>query len=103
MALTRDRALSIMKNKGMSEFQIKVLLATMRIPKGEVVTYKELAKMIGKPKAYRAVGTALKNNPLAPQIPCHRVVKSDGTLGNYSAPGGTKKKRSMLRAEGAIK
>ncbi|MCL4379267.1 MAG: MGMT family protein [Candidatus Marsarchaeota archaeon] len=103
MALTRDRALSILKSKGMTDFQIKVLLATMRIPKGEVVTYKELARMIGRPKAYRAVGTALRNNPLAPQIPCHRVVRSDGSIGSYSAPGGTRKKRSMLMAEGAIK
>ena len=103
MALTRDRALSMLKKRGMTDFQIKVLLAAMRIPRGEVVTYKELAKMIGYPKAYRAVGTALKNNPLAPRIPCHRVIKSDGTLGNYSAPGGTRKKRSMLKAEGAIK
>lgn len=103
MALTRDRASSILKSKGLTDFQIKVLLATMRIPKGEVVTYKELAKMIGYPKAYRAVGTALSLNPLAPQIPCHRVIKSDGSLGNYSAPGGTKRKRQMLRAEGAIK
>ncbi len=103
MALTRDRALSVLKRKGMTDFQIKVLLATMRIPKGEVVTYKELARMIGRPKAYRAVGTALKNNPLAPQIPCHRVIRSDGSVGNYSAPGGARKKRSMLISEGAIK
>ncbi|HUC38834.1 MAG TPA: MGMT family protein [Candidatus Acidoferrum sp.] len=103
MVLTRDRALAILKKKNLTEFQIKVLLATMRIPRGEVVTYKELAKMIGYPKAYRAVGSALKINPLAPQIPCHRVIKSDGSLGNYSAPGGTKLKRKMLKAEHAIK
>ncbi len=103
MVLTRDRALEILKKKGFTDFQIKVLLATMRIPKGETVTYKELAKMIGYPKAYRAVGTALSINPLAPQIPCHRVIKSDGSLGNYSAPGGTRLKRKMLMAEGAIK
>ncbi len=102
MELSRDRALSILKGKGMTDFQIKVLLATMRIPRGEVVTYKELAKMIGYPKAYRAVGTVLKNNPLAPQIPCHRVIRSDGSLGNYSS-GGTRQKRRMLKAEGAIK
>lgn len=88
--------------KGMTEFQIGVLLATASIPKGRVLTYKQLAEKAGYPNAYRAVGTVMKNNPMAPRIPCHRVVKSDGTLGNYSAPGGTAKKRKMLAAEGAI-
>ncbi len=103
MALTRDKAARILKSKQLSDFQIKVLLAVMRIPKGEVLTYKELAKMVGSPRAYRAVGTAVRKNPLAPTIPCHRVIRSDGSLGNYSAPGGPKKKRAMLKAEGAIK
>lgn len=86
----------------LTAFQKKVLRMTYTIPEGEVWTYKELAKAVGNPKAYRAVGTALKKNPLAPHIPCHRVIKSDGNLGNYSAPGGTKLKEEMLRSEGAI-
>jgi len=86
----------------LTEFQKRVLIATMKIPKGETRTYKQIAEQIGDRKAYRAVGTALKLNPLAPMIPCHRVVKSDGSLGNYSGKGGPKGKKAMLKAEGAI-
>lgn len=85
----------------LTDFQVKVLLATYSIPKGKVLTYKELAKLAGRPKAYRAVGTALRKNPLAPTIPCHRVVRSDGTLGNYSN-GGTAMKRKLLKRENAL-
>jgi methylated-DNA-[protein]-cysteine S-methyltransferase len=91
-----------LEEKGLTGFQIRVLLNTMKIPKGRTVTYKQLASMSGRPKAYRAVGTALKKNPFAPRIPCHRVVRSDGTPGNYSARGGTRRKVKMLKSEGAI-
>ncbi len=86
----------------LTAFQKRVLLATYAIPKGKTLTYKQLAEKAGYPKAYRAVGSVMKMNPLAPEIPCHRVVKSDGTLGNYSAPGGISKKRRMLKAEHAL-
>ena len=81
-----------------SAFEREVLLATFRIPKGKVSTYKRIAEKIGRPRAYRAVGNALHRNPLAPIVPCHRVVKSDGTF------GGDKKRaesrRKFLEKEG---
>ena len=61
---------------------------------------QELAKRIGKPGAYRAVANAVGKNPLAPTIPCHRVIRADGSLGGYSAKGGIKAKRKLLLAEG---
>lgn len=67
------------------------------IPRGQVTTYKTLAEFIGKPKAARAVGNACGKNPDAPRVPCHRVVKSDGSLGGYA--GGVKKKIHLLRSE----
>ncbi|RIL05584.1 MAG: cysteine methyltransferase [Proteobacteria bacterium] len=67
-----------------------------QVPKGRVTTYQELAHALGG-KAYRAVGTAMKLNTNAPKVPCHRVVKSDGTLGGYAL--GAKKKREILRRE----
>lgn len=70
-----------------------------KIPEGRVTTYKIIAHKLGT-KAYRAVGTAVKNNPFAPQIPCHRVVKSDGTVGEYSGIGNSSGKIKLLRKEG---
>ncbi|MEM1543589.1 MAG: MGMT family protein [Candidatus Bathyarchaeia archaeon] len=63
-----------------SDFEKAVLMAVLRIPRGKVSTYKRIAEMVGRPKAYRAVGNALHKNPLAPIIPCHRVVRSDGRI-----------------------
>lgn len=81
-------------------FQKMVWAELTRIPQGEVITYQELAKRIGKPSAYRAVASAVGKNPLAPTIPCHRVIRSDGSLGGYSAKGGVNAKRKLLIAEG---
>lgn len=81
-------------------FQKKVWRALCGIKKGEVITYRELARRIGKPKAVRAVGNAVGKNPLAPEVPCHRVVRTDGTLGGYSGKGGAKTKRALLAREG---
>ena len=81
-------------------FQRKVYEALLRIPKGQVRTYAQVARMIGRPNAARAVGQALKRNRWAPAIPCHRVISSDGTLGGYSAPGGPAGKRRLLQKEG---
>ena len=88
-----------MKLKG-TDFQIKVWKFLKKIKKGEVKTYKEVAIAIKKPKAARAVANACAKNPYAPIIPCHRVIRSDGTLGGFSSPGGTKTKKKMLMKEG---
>ena len=84
-------------------FQRKVYEALLKIPRGQVRTYAQVARAIGRPAATRAVGQALKKNRWAPAIPCHRVISSDGKLGGYSAPGGLAQKRRLLRREGAIK
>ncbi|OGI65289.1 6-O-methylguanine DNA methyltransferase [Candidatus Nomurabacteria bacterium RIFCSPLOWO2_01_FULL_39_18] len=83
-------------------FQKKVWREICKIPKGKTITYQELAKKIGKPKAVRAVGNAVGANPLAVIIPCHRVVRSDGSLGGYSGKGGMRTKRILLKKEGAL-
>lgn len=85
-----------------TNFQQLVWSATRQIPKGKVATYGQIAQKIGKPKAFRAVGTALSVNPDAPHTPCHRVVAVDGSLTGYSAPGGMNAKRELLQSEGVI-
>ena len=85
--------------RGLSEFQVAVLRRAATIPRGEVRPYGWVAKEIGKPGAVRAVGTALAHNPVPVIIPCHRVVRSDGTLGEYSL-GATDNKKVLLEAEG---
>ena len=69
------------------------------VPPGETVTYGELARRAGKPRAARAVGRAMATNPFAPFVPCHRVVASDGGLTGFSAPGGVDAKRRLLDME----
>ena len=83
----------------LTPFERDVLLKTATIPRGQVRTYGWVAKEIGRPAAVRAVGTALANNPIPVLIPCHRVVRSDGVIGNYGAGGPTAKKE-ILAAEG---
>ena len=83
-----------------TDFQRDVWRALTRIPRGEVRTYAELAQMCGHGNAVRAVANAVGRNPMPPIIPCHRVVRSDGTIGGYSAPGGIAHKRALLHAEG---
>ncbi len=85
--------------RGLSEFERAVLLKAREIPRGETRTYSWVAAQIGRPHAVRAVGTALRKNPVPVFIPCHRVVRSDGQLGQY-ALGGSDAKRSILEAEG---
>lgn len=84
----------------MSNFREKVLNIVKNIPKGKTLTYKEVAKLAKSPKAYRAVGSIMAAN-FNPDIPCHRVIKSDGSLGNYNR-GGTSKKLKILRSERAV-
>ena len=83
-----------------TEFQIKVWKELSKIPKGEVRTYKQIAKSIGKPKSSRAVANACAKNPYPIVIPCHRVIRSDGTVGGYSGEGGVKLKKELLKKEG---
>ena len=83
-----------------TKFQLKVWAYLRKIPRGKVKTYSQVAKGIGKPLAVRAVATAVGKNPYAPKIPCHRVIRSDGTLGGYSGKGGVKTKRLLLKKEG---
>lgn len=82
----------------MSEFQQAVLRKITEIPPGEVRPYSWVAREIGRPKAARAVGTALAKNPVPVVVPCHRVVRNDGSLGNYAY--GTPVKRRILQHEG---
>ena len=83
-----------------TEFQLRVWAYLRKIPRGSVKTYSQVAKGIGKPLAVRAVANAIGKNPYAPKIPCHRVIRSDGSLGGYSGNGGVKKKRFLLKQEG---
>jgi methylated-DNA-[protein]-cysteine S-methyltransferase len=82
-------------------FQRTVLEAATAVPRGEVTTYAEIARRIGRPKAYRAVGQALGRNPVPLVIPCHRVVAADGALTGYSGGGGIETKARLLALEGA--
>jgi len=84
---------------GLSPFEQDVLRKTLEIPRGEVRTYAWVAREIGRPRAVRAVGTALGHNPIPLLIPCHRVLRSDGHLGQYSG-GGPEAKRAVLDLEG---
>ena len=76
--------------KKYSSFELKVWNYLKKIPKGSVKSYKQVAIAIKKPNSARAVANACGKNPFAPKVPCHRVIKSDGTLGGYSGPGGKK-------------
>lgn len=82
-------------------FQMKVWNELRQIPRGHVTSYGELAVLIGYPTASRAVGTAVGDNPIAVLVPCHRVLRKDGTLGGYAY--GTDIKSALLRWEGALR
>lgn len=90
----------------LSPFSMAVLAAVYSIPRGQTRTYKQVAKMAaslsGRPshaRAYRAVGSVMRKNPYAPLVPCHRVIKSDGCVGNYSGRGGIRTKMLLLEKE----
>jgi O-6-methylguanine DNA methyltransferase len=83
-----------------TEFQKKCWNALLRIPYGATCSYAEIARRVGSPRAFRAVGQANHNNPIAIIVPCHRVVTSAGTLGGYG--GGLEVKDLLLKLEGAI-
>ena len=82
-----------------TKFQLKVWSYLKKIPKGSVKTYKQVAIAINKPKSARAVANACARNPYAPNIPCHRVIRTDGGLGGYSGRGGVDQKLKLLRSE----
>ena len=96
--LEKIQDLNYMNLKG-TKFQIKVWIYLKKIPRGEVRTYLQVAKAIGKPKAHRAVANAVGKNPYPPKIPCHRVIRTNGSLGGYSGKGGIKTKLRLLRSE----
>ncbi|HET9259880.1 MAG TPA: methylated-DNA--[protein]-cysteine S-methyltransferase [Acidimicrobiia bacterium] len=87
--------------RAVTDFQRQVLRTTATIPKGEVRPYGWIARKVDRPRAVRAVGTAVARNPIPLIIPCHRVVRSDGHIGNYSL-GGPHNKIDLLEHEGAI-
>ena len=87
---------------GLTPFQQQVLMATLEIPRGQILTYGDLAIKIGNPKSVRAVGQALGRNPIPIVIPCHRVIAANGSLGGYSGGGGLETKAKLLQIEGAL-
>lgn len=97
MATGRSRQLRF-DLAGLTPFETDVLETTRRIPRGEVRPYAWVAAEIGRPRAVRAVGSALGRNPVPLLIPCHRVTRSDGSIGNYGS-GGPEMKEELLRAE----
>ncbi len=85
----------------MTPFAKKVYRVVLKIPLGQVRTYKWVANRVGNPKAYRAVGQVLKNNPYPLIIPCHRIIESSGRIGGYV--WGKKNKRGLLKLERQIR
>lgn len=90
---------SISDTKVNQSFRGRVYDIVARIKKGQVLTYGEVARRAGRPGAARVVGTAMKENPDTKRVPCHRVVRADGSIGEY-AFGGTRAKLKKLREEG---
>ena len=91
-----------MKKLNGTKFQISVWKEIKKIPKGQTKTYKDIALELKKPKSSRAVANACGKNPLLIEIPCHRVIRSDGKLGGYSGKGGINQKSKLLKEEGAL-
>lgn len=92
--------LSLLNFSGLSDFSAKVLKQLFKIPRGKVVTYSGLAAKIGSPNACRAVGTVMANNPFPIIIPCHRVIRADGSTGQFG--GGAGMKKELLKKEGVV-
>ena len=86
-------------HSALTGFERSVLEETRKVPFGSTVTYREIASRIERPSAARAVGNALRNNPTPLVIPCHRIIRSDGSLGGYAGPDGTAEKRQLLHLE----
>ena len=88
------------EKREVTPFERAVYAITAKIPKGKVATYAWVGRQIGQPRAVRAIGTALNKNPFAPEIPCHRVICSDGQVGGFAR--GEEQKIRMLRREGIV-
>ncbi|MGQ9703360.1 MAG: methylated-DNA--[protein]-cysteine S-methyltransferase [Actinomycetota bacterium] len=88
----------LLASPGLTEFQRRVYRAVLSIPHGSTLSYQKVAEMAGYPRAARAVGNAMRRNPFPVIIPCHRVIRSYGSLGEYSGPTGMKER--LLRQEG---
>ena len=84
---------------GLTPFQRRVMAIVQAIPRGQTRTYGEVARLAGRPRAARAVGQVMANNPVPLWVPCHRVIRADGRLGHYSG-GGEPVKRRLLEVEG---
>ncbi|MBI4974811.1 MAG: MGMT family protein [Candidatus Omnitrophica bacterium] len=98
MKSRREILSNILRDKRFSKFKKDVYEAVYDIPRGEVRSYKWIAQKLGRPKAYRAVGNALNKNRYPGIIPCHRVIRQDGSIGGYSK--GVYFKKRLLKAEG---
>ena len=96
-----ERLAEVVDSKGISDFRLRVYLELLNVPRGETVTYGELARRIGCGSA-QAVGQALRRNPFAPEIPCHRVIAADGSLCGFGGSRSTKaleRKKALLEDE----
>lgn len=98
MSISRRLFARLLESQGVTSFERQVLLNTLSIKRGKTISYKELAKMSGRPRAARAVGNIMNKNPFPLLIPCHRVVASNGKLGGYAY--GVKIKKLLLTSEG---
>lgn len=98
MKRRREISSAILQNKNLTDFDKDVYRAISGIPRGEVRAYKWVAEAVGRPSAWRAVGNALNKNPYPVAIPCHRIIKSDGSIGGFAK--GPAEKRRLLKAEG---
>lgn len=91
----------VLESRSITEFQRKVYLALLEVPRGETISYKQLGECIGCRSA-QAIGQALKRNPLAPEVPCHRVIASDGSIGGFHGQREGEmidKKKALLKSE----
>lgn len=98
MKIRQGVSVNILRDNNISAFERKVYKAVLKIPRGQVRSYKWVAVKIGRPSASRAVGNALNKNPYIGIVPCHRVIKSDGSIGGYAK--GVPAKKRLLKREG---
>ena len=98
--MNKTLARLIESDSTLTDFQKAVYHTVALIPRGTTWTYRQVAQAIGRPGAVRAVGNALNKNPFAPRVPCHRVIKSDGSLGGFAH--GPRAKQALLKKGGGV-